>query len=65
MSQVEPDAVMTISEVSKYLKLAESTIYKLAQEGKLPGRKFGGNWRFSREELNEWLRQPTNQSENP
>jgi excisionase family DNA binding protein len=36
------DAVMTVQEVSQYLRLAESTVYKLAQEGKLPGRKIGG-----------------------
>jgi excisionase family DNA binding protein len=49
------DIVMTIQEVSAYLRLAESTVYKLAQEGKLPGRKIGGRWRFSRESLQRWL----------
>lgn len=49
------DAVITVQEVSKYLRLAESTVYKLAQEGKLPGRKIGGRWRFSRESLQRWL----------
>jgi excisionase family DNA binding protein len=51
--------VMTVPEVSEYLRLSESTIYKLAQEGKLPGRKIGGTWRFSREGLDSWLRQPS------
>jgi excisionase family DNA binding protein len=54
MNDIE-DAVMTVQEVSQYLRLAESTIYKLAQEGKLPGRKIGGRWRFSRESLQRWL----------
>lgn len=49
--------VMTIPEVSRYLRLAESTIYKLAQDGQLPGRKIGGCWRFSRESLQRWLEQ--------
>jgi excisionase family DNA binding protein len=55
MSESVPDAVMTVKEVSEYLKLAESTIYKLAQEGKIPGRKIGGAWRFSSKALEAWL----------
>ena len=56
MEQAE-NAVMTVREVSEYLKLAESTIYKLVEEGKVPGcRKIGGAWRFSRKRLEEWVR---------
>jgi len=51
----EEDAVMTVKEVSAYLRLAESTVYKLAQEGQLPGRKVGGAWRFSRKGIEGWL----------
>ncbi len=51
------DAVMTVQEVSQYLRLAESTVYKLVQDGKLPGRKVGGRWRFPRESLQRWLEQ--------
>ena len=49
------EAVMTVSEVSEFLRLGESTVYRLAKEGKIPARKVGGMWRFSREGLNEWL----------
>lgn len=52
------DQVMTVREVSAFLRLAESTVYKLALEGKLPGRKVGGTWRFSRRGLEEWLKRP-------
>lgn len=55
MSDTEPDAIMTVREVCDYLKLSESTIYRLVQEGKLPGRKVGGAWRFSGKGLEEWL----------
>lgn len=51
----DEDAVMTVKEVSVYLRLAESTVYKLAQEGQLPGRKVGGAWRFSRKGIEGWL----------
>lgn len=51
----KPDAIMTVKELANYLKLAESTVYKLAQEGEIPGRKIGGNWRFSLEQINKWM----------
>lgn len=49
------DSVMTIDELSAYLKVAKSTLYKLAQEGKLPGQKVGRHWRFNRKAIDEWL----------
>ena len=57
MNVSEPDAVFTVTEVSEYLKLAESTIYRLAKERKLPCRKVGGAWRFSRKGIDDWLAQ--------
>jgi excisionase family DNA binding protein len=51
------DAVMTIEELSKYLKISRSTLYKLAQEGKLPAQKVGRHWRFHKEAVDEWLKQ--------
>lgn len=52
--------VMTIEELSDYLKIPKSTLYKLAQEGKLPGQKVGRHWRFRKERIDRWLdeRQP-------
>lgn len=55
MPENEVDEVMTVKEVSSYLRLARSTVYKLVYEGKLPGRKIGGTWRFSKKGLDEWL----------
>ncbi len=55
MNEGTSDFIMTVEEVSEYLRLAQSTIYKLLNEGKLPGRKIGGSWRFSRRALDEWL----------
>ncbi len=51
----DTDAVLTVKEVSQYLKLAQSTVYRLAQEQKLPCRKVGGAWRFSRKGIDQWL----------
>jgi len=49
--------IMTIKELSEYLKLNEKTAYRLASEGKLPGFKVGGSWRFRKEEIDRWIRQ--------
>lgn len=49
------DDIMTLREVAAYLKLAEKTAYKLAAEGKLPGFKVGGSWRFKRTDLDKWI----------
>ncbi len=57
LSENSSGAVMTVQEVSEYLKLAESTICRLAREGRLPARKVGGVWRFSKKVLDEWFAQ--------
>ncbi|NRF15646.1 methylation-associated defense system helix-turn-helix domain-containing protein MAD1 [Vibrio coralliilyticus] len=49
------DQILTLKEVAAYLKLAEKTTYRLASEGKLPGFKVGGSWRFKREDLEDWI----------
>jgi excisionase family DNA binding protein len=49
------DEIMTLKEVADYLKLAEKTAYRLAAEGKLPGFKVGGSWRFKREDIAIWI----------
>ena len=43
------ESVVMIDEVSAYLKVAKSTLYKLCQEGKAPGQKVGRHWRFRKE----------------
>ena len=48
--------VLTIIDLAEYLKIAKSTLYKLAQEGKLPGQKVGRHWRFHREAIDGWLK---------
>lgn len=52
---MQPSNVMTIDELADYLKIAKSSLYKLAQDGKLPAQKVGKHWRFSREAIDKWL----------
>lgn len=48
--------VLTIDELSDYLRISKSSLYKLAQEGKVPGQKVGRHWRFHRSAIDDWLR---------
>lgn len=47
--------IMTIQEVAMYLKITEKTAYRLAGDGKIPGFKVGGAWRFRQSEVNAWI----------
>ena len=51
------DEILTVKDVADYLKLAEKTAYRLVAEGKLPGFKVGGSWRFKKEDLQQWIEQ--------
>jgi excisionase family DNA binding protein len=42
------DDILTIPEVAELLRIAEKTVYTLAQRGEIPAFKLGGQWRFSR-----------------
>lgn len=50
-----PDEIITIQEVAAYLKIKEKTAYRLVAEGKIPGFKVGGAWRFRRSEIEAWI----------
>lgn len=47
--------VLTIDEASHYLRIPLSSLYKLAQEGKIPCQKVGRHWRFRKEAIDHWL----------
>jgi excisionase family DNA binding protein len=51
-----PPEVMTIDDLAAYLQVSKSSLYKLAQDGKVPGQKVGKHWRFSRMVIDGWLR---------
>jgi excisionase family DNA binding protein len=47
--------IMTIDELSDYLKLKIKTAYHLAAKGDIPGFKVGGQWRFRKSEIDRWI----------
>jgi excisionase family DNA binding protein len=47
--------IMTIKEVAEYLRVPVSSLYKLAQQGKIPASRVGRRWRFRREIIDRWI----------
>jgi excisionase family DNA binding protein len=47
--------ILTLEEVAHYLRLKPQTIYKWAQERRIPAVKLGKEWRFRRSILDRWL----------
>ena len=48
--------MITPKEVGQYLKLSESTVYKLIKNNELPGFKIGDSWRFDSEEIEAMIK---------
>ena len=46
--------VLTVNELSEYLRVHRSTIYRLLKKGQLPGFKIGSDWRVNVEAIDEW-----------
>jgi excisionase family DNA binding protein len=55
---VEPTEVLTLGEAAAYLRVAEAEVVRLANLLDLPGRAIGGEWRFLKTALQDWLRTP-------
>jgi len=56
----QSEQVMTLEELSLYLKIPKSTLYKIVQEGRIPGQKLGKQWRFGKQAIDLWLQQQPN-----
>jgi nitrogen PTS system EIIA component len=50
-----PHSDFDIRSLACYLHLGPDKVAKLADRGKLPGRKVGGEWRFARADIHHWL----------
>jgi excisionase family DNA binding protein len=51
----EAPEVLTVDEAAELLRSDAATVKSMAQEGTLPGRKVGDEWRFTRLALLRWL----------
>jgi len=49
------EEILTASQVADLLQVHPRTVYKLVKQGAIPGRKFGGGWRFSKGEIMQMI----------
>ena len=56
--------IMTVKELSEYLKIAEKTAYRLVLNKRVPGFKIGGSWRFRKSEIDAWIKEQENEIKN-
>lgn len=54
-AESERREILTPRETAEYLSVHVRTIYRLAKNGEIPGRKVGGSWRFKKNVIDEWL----------
>lgn len=50
------DRWLTIDGLGEYLKMGRTKLYTMAQKGELPACKIGNQWRFNREEIDQWMK---------
>lgn len=46
--------VLTVQEVSTYLRVHPSTIYRMLKKNQLPAFRVGSDWRFTVEAIDRW-----------
>jgi excisionase family DNA binding protein len=54
-SVLELRDVLTLEEAAELLRADAADVAALAERGKIPGRKLGGEWRFARLAILDWL----------
>jgi excisionase family DNA binding protein len=55
-----PRKILTVSDLSEYLQIHRTTIYRMLKEGRLPAFRVGSDWRFSLDAIEQWQREQTN-----
>ena len=50
------DKWLTINELASYIKISRTKLYGMAQRGQIPAVKIGNQWRFDREEIDQWMK---------
>ena len=63
-SNVTAPLTYTVREVAAMSQMGKVTVYKLIEEGTLPGFKIGKSVRIPKEEFDKWYREQANQEEN-
>ena len=50
------DDILDVRRAALYLDITQPTLRRLVRDGKVPAKKVGKAWRFSRAGLAEWIR---------
>ena len=50
---------LNIKEIAEYLGVHASTVYKYAQQGRIPAFKIGSDWPFTKKHIDAWIDQQT------
>jgi len=56
--EVLKGSVLTVQEVSSYLRVHPSTIYRMLKRNQLPAFRVGSDWRFTVEAIDQWRARP-------
>jgi excisionase family DNA binding protein len=54
-SAAQQPTLLTTRDVQRLIRVDRSTIYRMAEDGRLPAVKVGRQWRFPEDRLREWL----------
>ena len=57
ISKTKMSELLTFVEAKEFLRTTTSTLYRLIENGIVPASKVGGQWRFKKERLEDWLSQ--------
>jgi excisionase family DNA binding protein len=49
------EELLTLKELSRYLKISKPTLYKMVEQGKIPALKIANQWRFKKGDIDTWL----------
>lgn len=58
----ETGEIFTLDDVAAFPKVGKRTVYRLAAAKKIPAFKVGGTWRFSRADIDNWIKQQSMES---
>ena len=57
-NHTRPEDVLTLAEAAAYLRVEPAAVEQLVADEAIPARKIGGEWRFLKKALDDWLRFP-------
>lgn len=59
---MEDEEILNLKETAQLLRVKPKRVYLLAKNGKLPGAKVGGRWRFVKSQILKWFRKSRKQA---